>query len=284
MILTCPSCDSRYSVDPALLLPNGRTVRCANCAHTWTEHPPADMPQTVDAAPAAAAPVTAAPTPAPAPPPLPPEPEPEPETEPEPLDEDYAADFGDDAHLKPQLEGDGDVDDDFEVPSIDDVTVEATSNLAAPKGRAKRHLNVGALIGWFSLVAFLGVVIGGGWFMRDTVMKIWPPSTKLYELAGLTPGRLYALELNEVTPSQVIEGDITVIVITGEIINVTEELQAVPRMRGAILDGEAVEIFTWTFDLPAVELSAGEVLEFNTRVPNPPEGARGVLVTFIEDD
>ena len=281
MILTCPSCDSRYSVDPASLLPNGRTVRCANCAHTWTEHPPADMPKTVDDAPAAAAPVAAAPAP-PEPEPEP-EPWPEPEPEPEPLDEDDAADFGDDTHLKPQLEGDDDVDDSFEVPSIDDVTVEATSNLASPKGRAKRRLNVGALIGWSSLVAFLGIVIGGGWFMRDTVMEIWPPSTKLYELAGLTPGRLDALALNEVTPSQIIEGDVTVIVVTGEIINITEELQAVPRMRGAILDAEAVEIFNWTFDPPAVELSAGEVLEFNTRVPNPPEGARGVLVTFIAD-
>lgn len=264
MILTCPSCDSRYSVDLALLLPNGRTVRCANCAHTWAEHPPADIPKSVDDAPVSAA-AEAAPTS-------------------EPGEEDDAADIGNDSHLKPQLKDDGDVDDDFEVPSIEDMTVEATAKLVAPKGRAKRRLNMGSLIGWSSLLAFLGIVIGGGWFMRDTVMEIWPPSTKLYEIAGLTSGRLYALALNEVTPSQVIEGDVIVIVITGEIINLTEELQAVPRMRGAILDGDAMEIFTWTFDLPEVELSAGATLDFNTRVSNPPEGARGVVVTFVEDE
>ena len=164
------------------------------------------------------------------------------------------------------------------------MTVEATSNLAAPKGRKKRRINVAAMIGWVSFVAVIGIVVGGGWFMREKVMEIWPPSSKLYELAGLAPGPLYALALNEVTPSQIIEGDILVIVVTGEIINITEELQAVPRMRGALLDADAVEIFNWTFDPPAVEISAAETLEFNTRVPNPPEGARGVLVTFIEDE
>ena len=49
MILTCPACDTRYSVDPNSLLPNGRAVRCAKCGNTWTERPPADMPRTIAA-------------------------------------------------------------------------------------------------------------------------------------------------------------------------------------------------------------------------------------------
>jgi len=44
MILTCPSCTTRYLVDPAQLAPRGRTVRCAKCGETWHQDPPADLP------------------------------------------------------------------------------------------------------------------------------------------------------------------------------------------------------------------------------------------------
>ena len=50
MIVTCPSCATRYLVDPAALGETGRMVRCARCAHTWMEFPPDDMPKRVDVA------------------------------------------------------------------------------------------------------------------------------------------------------------------------------------------------------------------------------------------
>lgn len=56
MILTCPSCSSRYLADPASLEPAGRMVRCANCGHSWFQKPPDDMPRPVPAAGADAAP------------------------------------------------------------------------------------------------------------------------------------------------------------------------------------------------------------------------------------
>lgn len=44
MILNCQACGTRYRVDEqAIRRADGRTVRCANCGHTWHQ-PPVDLP------------------------------------------------------------------------------------------------------------------------------------------------------------------------------------------------------------------------------------------------
>jgi predicted Zn finger-like uncharacterized protein len=40
MILTCPSCTTRYQVDAARFAPPGRQVRCAKCGHVWFQVTP----------------------------------------------------------------------------------------------------------------------------------------------------------------------------------------------------------------------------------------------------
>jgi predicted Zn finger-like uncharacterized protein len=40
MILTCPSCATRYQADAAMIAPPGRNVRCAKCSHVWFQASP----------------------------------------------------------------------------------------------------------------------------------------------------------------------------------------------------------------------------------------------------
>ncbi|MGL4964988.1 MAG: DUF3426 domain-containing protein [Inquilinus sp.] len=63
MIVTCPSCSTRYLVDPAAIGQGGRRVKCARCGHLWRESsvepvpaaPPPPEPQPVLVGPAAQA-------------------------------------------------------------------------------------------------------------------------------------------------------------------------------------------------------------------------------------
>jgi predicted Zn finger-like uncharacterized protein len=45
MILTCPSCATRYQVDEAKFPPQGRQVRCAKCGHVWHQAGPTPAPE-----------------------------------------------------------------------------------------------------------------------------------------------------------------------------------------------------------------------------------------------
>ena len=69
MILTCPSCDTRYSVDGSKFPAAGRTVRCAKCSHSWHQPGEAPEPEPVTAEmapePVAQAPVFESPEPSP---------------------------------------------------------------------------------------------------------------------------------------------------------------------------------------------------------------------------
>lgn len=63
MIVTCPSCSTRYLVDPAAIGHDGRRVKCARCGHQWRESaievlpPPAPAPRPVLVGPAAPQPM-----------------------------------------------------------------------------------------------------------------------------------------------------------------------------------------------------------------------------------
>jgi len=47
MILTCPSCRTRYRADPANFAAPGRNVRCAKCGHIWFQTAPEPEPEAV---------------------------------------------------------------------------------------------------------------------------------------------------------------------------------------------------------------------------------------------
>ncbi|WP_374312056.1 DUF3426 domain-containing protein [Dongia sp.] len=73
MIVSCPACATRFSLDAALLGDSGRNVRCAKCAHKWKQLPPklenpdgtpADLAAAADEVPAQEPAPEAAPEPA----------------------------------------------------------------------------------------------------------------------------------------------------------------------------------------------------------------------------
>ena len=232
-ILTCPSCSTRYQIDPSAIGAKGRTVRCVKCGHRWHEDAPAELPKTVE------------------------------EPAPEPIED-----------LPPSLTRD-----DFG----------SRARPASARGRretVRRKSGKGALIGWLALILILGAIGGGGYVARDTIVAAWPPAGMIYEMVGVPverPNKI-GLEIKNLTSRTVREGSGLVLVVEGEVENITADVRPVPRLRIALRDGAQREIYHWTSSLEETVLAPGGLAAFTTRLASPPAETKNLSVTFVESD
>jgi predicted Zn finger-like uncharacterized protein len=242
MLLTCPSCETRYQVDEAAIdRAAGRQVRCANCGYLWHFAPSLEehAPQSATARPTAgsARPPAGSTTAA---------------------AQAMTADAG-------VLEAD---------PASPFATPLDLGSAAAPAvGRMGPGLRGLLQVGAVLIVAAVIVV---PILARNTVVESWPESAKVYNAVGLNtlaPGS--GLDL-KVTPLRS-EG---AFVVTGEITNATSRPLSVPPLRVALRDPTQREVEFQILDPPVETLAPGASARFKTVFEHPSIAATDVVATF----
>lgn len=268
MIITCPSCSSRYPVDAASFEPSGRKVRCAKCGHSWHQEP-----QSAGPSPSA----MEAPLPAGAPgrkkmfgekpkPEAPAKAEPDVAKADAPAEEDDVV-FADEVTPAPKRS----------------VTADIGNRFRAEVRRAASMRRGRVLIaaGWTVLALFVAGTLASGWVYRDRIAAWWPVTTKVYAAVG-EEINLRGLEFRNVTYERQTEAGLPVLAITGEVVNVTGERVRLPRLRVGLLDEAQKELYHWTFALTEEELPPREATSFITRLSSPPPESRDIEVRFVQ--
>jgi len=241
MILTCPACNTRYTVDAAKFPSAGRTVRCAKCGHSW--HAPGPEPE------AAPEPVPVAEADAPLPTFASP-------AVPAGADEIFAPASATRAYAPPA-----------QSPPAD-----------KPRGQALQTAAVVA--GWLGLVAVVLLIGYSAVRYRQDIASVWPQSAGVYSGIGL-PVTASGIDFRDVAYRREAEDGQTVLVVTGQIVNTGKRELPVPQtVRVGLNDADNRELYHWTFKPDATTLQPGASLPFRTRLSSPPPGARFAVVTF----
>lgn len=292
MQVSCPQCQARFAVPDAALGIDGRTVKCARCAHKWFQKP----------APAAT-PTPPKPKPAPAPKPAvktdfglddssfpPPPVMAEPEMDP---DVDPISDFGPGplsfsdptpglaaaaAHAFNHASDDMDLDDDAPpLPPKASVTKPGKD-----KNNKKKRGTLGL---WLLLVVLLLIAAGGAAYLRqDTLVAWWPPLEQYLIQAHLRHEKFDAgLEMrNAGVPERTIINDVNVLIVRGIVANISARTRVIPMLKLVLFDKND-HLVQEKLDPPPVQsLEPGGTASFKIVLERPDPEALKIQVLFIE--
>lgn len=209
MIITCPSCHTKFEIAPSALGSAGRTVRCSSCGARWF------VDRFADAAPTP--PLAAAP--------------------PMALPEGLAV---------------------------------------AAAGEPRRR---GTLAGWLlatlALLLLTAAVAG-----RNEIAARLPAAVPFYRGLGLSIDLPIGMEFRQLSSAQRAENGRQVLVVSGEIANVSTQERELPPIRVALLDSTQQELDFGLFDPPQAALEPGALTRFEVQLGPPPPEASNFTVSF----
>ena len=265
MILTCPSCGTKFRAPDDALGENGRKLRCAACKHVWFARPEVTAPAPLS--PAAATPTPAEPPlddaiaarAAPCPPTAPAEPRAQGAVEGAPAETDSRG------RTEPTL-------------------VAARPGAFRPVPEKRKRKRRGH---WFFLLLLIliAAAVYGLYRYRTEVMRAFPETIAYYEKARLVGAPTSEhLEYRDPAFSVEEEDGRSVLVVSGRIVNMGGQFQRLPLLRAEILDVNGNSVVTWTFATAVDVLGPGDETLYRATYDDPPraEDLTDILMTFAD--
>ncbi len=243
MILECPECSTRYLVPDSAIGAEGRTVRCANCRHSWFQDPP--LPE--------------APPPAP-PPPVPAEPA---------TDED---DEGVPPFLEPAA-----------IPSTRAAPVPEPVIVPPPGGfdafahrppfrnrrNTSRRWTVIAILAGLLMIAGVGAILflGAPGLLAGIGLPVGTEESPL------------RLKDNPIERRELENGS-ELFAVSGRVTNPSGERQRVPDIRAELRDAQGRIVYSWTITPQQRTLNPGGSIDFNSAKLDVPSNSKRLELSF----
>lgn len=246
MILTCPNCSMRYSASASAIGASGRKVRCASCGHSWMVD---SNGQTLGAAPQPDAPETnpmaeAAPTPSA-----------------EPQAAEPASVPEEPRRNKPEV---------------------AKALRAKREAERQQKARQRSLAIWAGIAACLVIVLGLSFMFRVNVVRLWPNTASAFAAVGMPVNR-FGLEVQDLSAARQVRAGSTVLVVSGNVMNISGKSQNVPQLQVNLHDAKSGKIaFSWAVSPKQTQLGAHEKLPFVSELRDPPPSELELEVVFTD--
>ncbi len=275
MILACPACTTRYVVPDSAVGPEGRTVRCAKCRHSWFQEP--NLPE---AAPEPAVPRADS---AAAPPPVPPVAEEEPAAEPEPAH--VAAPVSPEPEPEeteefspPPLRADAAHPAETLPPGYDPLGPGESQFEAAPPFRRRRNpLRLWTwAAGIFALLAAGAIGAVSYWGLPDWV----PVNQPTFGLGQPTLQLDFPAARQE---RRQLPNGTEYFGASGTVTNIGGEAQRVPPILIVLRDARERIVYSWEVQPPKRMLAPGESITVNEAVTDVPRSAKFAEIGWKPD-
>lgn len=267
MIITCPECDTSYSVDDNVIPSKGRKVQCASCGNTWVSNP----------APKEASKETS-------------------------LKDEYAAlksTSAPESSKAVNLSSDADkvaealgldtnstskedvnyifsrlstIKDDFEEVRSQDVVV-----------TSKRFSFSKLLSGLFTVLIILCCIGFFLYYFRYDVVNIYPASEKIYKQLNISTSVVgEGLEFTEVSKSDYKDGHKEYFIINGFISNTTASFISLPDVTVKLIDEHDNVVSSSSYTLSREEVAPYGKVAFSIPREKPNMFIKSIMLTFTE--
>ena len=136
--------------------------------------------------------------------------------------------------------------------------------------------------GWAVLGIMVITIAWSAVYYRQGIASLWPQSSSLYAAVGM-PVNTRGLEFRDRNAHFETEAGQDVLVITGDLVNITSRELSVPAIRVSLMDADKRELYHWNFSAGVSTLHPGQLASFRTRLPSPPAAARAIELRFAAE-
>jgi predicted Zn finger-like uncharacterized protein len=162
-----------------------------------------------------------------------------------------------------------------------EIPLQTGARVQLPAATTRPRRSGGVAFWLLSIILLAAVVAGGLWWTREQVVARWPIAARYYATLGIAvspPSGV--LEFRNVNTKRDTENGLQTLVITGEVVNLSELAWPVPKLKVILQDGNKKDLQSWSFSVADERVLPRGSVPFRTSITDPSDLATGAVVIF----